>query len=93
MIGLALDLGKWEVGVDWDLSASLTVVTGSPNVREKPMGSTRACTPVKTALPANTTLTTLKVGRRKFMIGIEEDCCVCLTELGLYRDQVHAKAE
>ncbi len=79
------------MGVDWDLSASLTIVMGNPNEREKPIGSTMACVPVTMALLANATLTILKVGRRKFMIGVDEDCCVCLTEPGAYQDQVHAK--
>ena len=73
------------MGVDWDLSASLTIVMGKPNEREKPIGSTMACVPVTMALLANTTLTILKVGRRKFMIGIDEDSYVCLTEPGLIK--------
>ena len=49
---------------------------GNPNEREKPIGSTIACAPVTMALLANATLTILKVGRSKFMIGIDEDCCI-----------------
>ena len=66
--------------MDLDLSASLTIVIGNPNEREKPIGSTMACVPVTMALLANVTLTILKVGRRKFMIDRGEDSCVCLTE-------------
>lgn len=61
------------MGVDWDLSASLTIVIGNPNEREKPIGSTMACVPVTMALLANVMLTILKVGRRKSMISIDED--------------------
>ena len=73
------------MGVDWGLSASLAIVMGNPNEREKPMGSTIACAPVTMALLANATLTILKVGRSKFMIGIDEDCCVCVSEPGLIK--------
>ena len=50
------------------VDVSLTGVMGIPKEREKPMGSTRAWAPVKMAAMANTTLTTLKGGRREFMI-------------------------
>ncbi len=60
------------MAVDLDLSASLTIVMGNPNEREKPIGSSMACVPVTMALLANATLTILKVGRRKFMI--DRDC-------------------
>ena len=74
------------MGVDWDLSTSLTIVMGNPNEREKPIGFTMACVPVTMALPANATLIILKVGRRKFMIGIDEVCRVlCQTESGLIK--------
>lgn len=67
------------MAVDLDLSASLTTVMGNPNEREKPIGSTIACVPVTMALIANTTLTILKVGRRKFMIDRDEEC-LCLPD-------------
>lgn len=60
-----------EVAVSW------RVVMGRPEVREKLTGSTMACIPVMMALPANITLTVLKIGRRRFMIDRDEDCCVC----------------
>ena len=77
MIGLVLGISDCEMAVNLDLSASLTDVTGNPNEREKPIGSTMACIPVIMALIANTTLITLKVARRKFMIDRDEDCCAC----------------
>ena len=73
------------MAVDLDLSASLTIVMGNPNEREKPIGSSMACVPVTMALLANATLTILKVGRRKFMIDRDEYCYVCLTEPGLIK--------
>lgn len=74
MIGLPLGLENCEMAVDLDLSASLTIVMGNPNKREKPTGSTIACIPVTMALLANATLTILKVGRRRSMIDKDEDC-------------------
>ena len=85
MIGLPLGLSKCEMAIVLDSSASLIPVMGNPNEREKPIGSSMACTPVTMALLANTRLTTLKVGRRKFMIDRDEDYCMCLTELGLIK--------
>ena len=80
------------MAVDLDLSASSTIVMGNPNKREKPIGSSMACVPVTMALLANATLTILKVGRRKFMIDRDEDCCVP-DRARAHQDQVHAKAE
>ena len=88
MIELPLGLDKCEMGVDLDLSASLTIVMGNPKKREKPIGSTMACVPVTMAAIANVTLTILKVGRRKFMIERDEDYIVWLTEQrqkGIYK--------
>ena len=68
------------MGVDWDLSASLTIVMGSLNEREKPIGSIMACRPLMTALLVNATLIILKVGRSKIMTGVDEGCCAYAAE-------------
>ena len=38
MVGLPWGLSRGEMAVDWDLSASLTIVMGNPKKREKPIG-------------------------------------------------------
>ena len=63
-LAAALETGTPSRSSRDSVTSTAVVLSGSPNDLEKPTGSTTACAPVNTAAMANTTLTSLKIGRR-----------------------------